>query len=166
MSYSEIESSIKDAIIKLRPEISKKIKYPDIGNYSEGKITKEIQHELRKAVQTDNNLDRLFELLLITKTSEISFIASSEDDVSVFILDGNEGCGIPSINFGLPKRFFYPQEGDKSIEFHITKLIDEFYNSVINSPNNDVDDISDDSNEYYDTDEDIDNRVNIIDDVE
>ena len=42
----------------------------------------------------------------------------------------------------------------------------EFYNSVINSPNNDVDDISDDSNEYYDTDEDIDNRVNIIDDVE
>lgn len=156
MSYSEIESSIKDAIIKLRPEISKKIKYPEIGEYSEGKITQQIRDELKNSVETDHNLDRLFELLLISKTSEISFIASVEDDVSVFILDGTEGCGIPSINFGLPKRFFFPQDGDKSLEFHITKLIDELYVSVINTQN---DDISDDDNIYDSDDNDDNNKV-------
>jgi len=133
MSYSEIESTIKSELIKLRPELHAKVNYPDIGEYGKNIIPQQFHDQLQNSVESDNNTDRLLQLLLLTNTKEISFLTNdTEDDVSVFILDGEEGYGKASINFALPKRFFVPLEGDKSLDYHITKLITNFYDQVLN----------------------------------
>ena len=141
MSYSDIESTIQDELIKLRPEFHKKINYPEIGEYAEGVIPQQAHDLLKNSVESDENTSKLFQLLLITKTSEISFTTSSEDDTSVFITDGTEKMGPPRIYFALPRRLFFPLDGDKSLDFHITKLINEMFNSVLNaSDDNQIDD--------------------------